>query len=268
MSCRPTPYLRPGVPGATAWGAWVEWYAHAVNAFGVWRSARGRAGRWLARLSLVVCVACGGEDVDVERAPPKVTVLGSSTAFGVGPDDASNSWVERYRVHLENQHPGAELVNLSFPGYTTYAVQPAGFEPPSDRTAPAAGKNITAGLETRPAAIVVNLPSNDQAKGYSQAEQVENFDRIVATAAEAKVPIWITTTQPRNFNADQDRSALAEMRDVITQRYAPRTIDFWTPIADGENRVLAAYDSGDGVHINDAGHALLFEQVRDAALLE
>ncbi len=239
----------------------------SVDTFGVFRAARWRAGR-PARLLFVVCVGCGGEDAEVERGPPRITVLGSSTAFGVGPKDASNSWVERYRVHLEAERPGAELVNLAFPGFTTYAVQPSDFEPPSDRTIPAVGKNITAALETRPTAIVVNLPSNDQDRGYSQAEQVENFDRVVAAAAEAKVPIWIATTQPRNFKDDQDRSALAQMRDVITQRYAPRTIDFWTPIADSDGRVLAAYDSGDGVHINDAGHALLFEQVRAAALLE
>ena len=38
-------------------------------------------------------------------------------------------------------------------------------------------------------------------------------------------------------------------------------MDFWNGLADMEGRLFSGYDAGDGVHLNDAGHRLLFERV-------
>ena len=44
-----------------------------------------------------------------------------------------------------------------------------------------------------------------------------------------------------------------------------RTIDFWTGLGKNDNNgILPAYDSGDGTHMNAAGHRILFNRVIDA----
>ena len=66
---------------------------------------------------------------------------------------------------------------------------------------------------------------------------------------------------------DADRlAALVEMRDVITSRYAPRVIDFWTGIAGPDDLVPPELDSGDGIHLNDDAHAILAERVLAAGI--
>jgi hypothetical protein len=113
----------------------------------------------------------------------------------------------------------------------------------------------------------VNLPSNDAASNYSIFEQTDNFERIAAEAAKANVPMWVSTTQPRNMT-EAKRQNLITMRDWIRGRFADHTLDFWTGIAREDGTVDSLLNSGDGVHLNDDGHALLFARVRDASIPE
>jgi lysophospholipase L1-like esterase len=51
---------------------------------------------------------------------------------------------------------------------------------------------------------------------------------------------------------------LLPLKDWITANYpASDVIDTWTPLLTGTNTLNPAYDSGDGVHPNDAGHLLI-----------
>jgi lysophospholipase L1-like esterase len=126
-------------------------------------------------------------------------------------------------------------------------------------------------MDYHPKAIVINLPSNDVAYGYSIAEQVANFDTLLAYAKRRHVPLWISTTQPRNFPSSAMREKLIAMRDSLFYRY-PRfgahVIDFWTEIAGSDGRIKPQYDSGDGIHLNNAGHRILFERVVAAGVRE
>lgn len=71
---------------------------------------------------------------------------------------------------------------------------------------------------------------------------------------------WQSGKQPRRF--DQERVDLQlEMRDSTFSIYGDRTIDFWTGFHDMNDLPLSQYDSGDGVHLNNAGHRLLLEKV-------
>ena len=109
--------------------------------------------------------------------------------------------------------------------------------------------------------MIVNLPSNDQDHDFSADEQIENFDLVVAAtrAAEQDVQLWITTTQPRNFDDLLDRQALEAMATTITERYE-HVLDFWTGFADADLRILPDLDCGDGIHLNDAAHRILAER--------
>jgi hypothetical protein len=125
-----------------------------------------------------------------------IAVLGSSTAFGTGPSHADSAWVNRYRKCITDLDSSSKVVNLALGGYTTYHMLPDDFVPPANRPAPDPARNITQALSLYPFAIIINLPSNDAASGYSISEQLSNYDLILEKASAAGVPVWISTTQP------------------------------------------------------------------------
>ncbi len=193
-------------------------------------------------------------------------VLGSSTAAGTGASPSDSSWVNRYRDYLQSLNPSNQLTNLAVGGFTTYRLMPTGFVPPANRPTPDTNRNITAGLALNPDAIIVNLPSNDVSQGFSVAEQLDNFDTIVNRAQIAGVPIWIATTQPKNYGNQANILKQVEVRDSIWAKYSPRVLDFWTGLADSTNQIDPFYDSGDGTHLNNSGHYLLFTRAVDGAI--
>jgi lysophospholipase L1-like esterase len=204
----------------------------------------------------------------VHSRPALIVVLGSSTSAGTGPSDPNNAWVPRYRAYLQQRFPAFGLTNLAVGGFTTYHVQPSDFIPPTGRPTPVAGKNITAALALKPDAIIVNLPSNDAAAHVPLAEQLANYQRLGELASAAHVPLWVSTSQPRNFGDGAQRALLTQASDGIQRRFAPRVLDFWTPFADAAGRIEPEHDSGDGTHLNDAAHARLLEIVVAAQVPE
>ncbi len=201
-----------------------------------------------------------------------VVVIGSSTAEGAGASPADSAWVNRYRAYLKKYGDHFEVVNLAIGGFSSYRVMPGSFEPPANRPYYAReNNNITYALAFNPKAIIVNLPSNDAANFFTIEEQVANFDTLAAYAERHQIPLWLSTTQPRNFSDASQRNNLMTMRDSIVSRYSgkawTRVLDFWTGLADANGNILAAYNSGDGVHLNNRGHRLLYQRVVEARVL-
>ncbi|MEM9917788.1 MAG: GDSL-type esterase/lipase family protein [Bacteroidota bacterium] len=195
----------------------------------------------------------------------RIVVIGSSTAAGSGANPRDSSWVNRYQTYLQGLHPDNEVINLARGGYNTYRLMPDDFQAPTNRPQVDSSRNVSAALRQSPNAIILNLPSNDTGSGFSVAEQLSNFEGIVQAALQANVPIWLTTTQPRNFSAAGIAKQL-EMRDSLQSIYAPFIMDFWSPIANTAGIIDTLYDSGDGIHVNNTGHRLLFEQAIEAMI--
>lgn len=193
--------------------------------------------------------------------PIKIVVLGSSTAAGFGVTTKDSSWVRRYATYLKKFNPDNELVNLAVGGYNTYHIMPTGFVPPRKRRQPDSLSNITRALDLDCDGIIINLPSNDVALGYTIKEQLDNFKAVVREAKKDSVPVWICTVQPRNFNRHDQRSAQAELYDSIVKLFPNYVIDFWTKFATPAAGLVELYDSGDGCHLNDPGHRLLTDRV-------
>ncbi len=203
----------------------------------------------------------------VDNGSVKVVIIGSSTAEGYGVTEAE-SWVGRYASYLKSINPAHEVVNLGIGGRTTYNLLPTGMSTPVDDK-PEPERNITKALSLNPDAIIINLPSNDTWDGYSKDAQMANF-KIMYHAAQAQgVPVWITTTQPREKGLTSDRLAIQlAVRDAIKQTYGTFALDFWTGIATSDNKIKPAYALGDGIHLNGAGHKVLFEEVVKQQVLE
>lgn len=196
-----------------------------------------------------------------------IVVLGSSTAAGAGANPFDSAWVNLYRTHLQTLNPDNAVSNLAQGGYSTFRLLPNGTTTPSNRPDPDTSRNITKALSLQPSAIIINLPSNDVSAGFSVQEQLDNFTTIAAVAQNANVPLWICTTQPKNYggNATLIQRQL-DVRDSILARYSPMVLDFWSGLAGPDNQIDPTYDSGDGTHLNNAGHYLLFTRARDANL--
>ena len=198
---------------------------------------------------------------DTAARPLRIVVIGSSTAAGTGANPPDSAWVNRYRAFLKNINPANEVINLAKGGYQTYHLMPSRYRPPADRPRPDTLRNITKALSLHPDAVIVNLPSNDAAAGYQAAEQLANFDTIAQFAAKSGVPLWVCTPQPRNFSANKILTQLI-VRNAILTRYGNWSIDFWGDMAAPNGLIDMSYNSGDGIHVNNAGHRKLFEQVR------
>ena len=139
-----------------------------------------------------------------------------------------------------------------------------GCRPAPGRPAPDTAHNITKALAFKPTAIIVSLPSNDVAGGYSVAEVTNNFRALAA--ATGNVPLWIATPQPKNFELAKRRQLL-DIKRFLETTYPGRTIDFWTVLANPDGTIKPAFDT-DGTHLNDAGHEQLFNQVVKAGVVK
>lgn len=195
-----------------------------------------------------------------DNHPLRVVVIGSSTAAGAGASPIDSAWVPRFTRYLQELNPETTVTNLARGGYQTYHLMPTGNPPPPNRPWPDTARNITKALAHRPDAIIINLPSNDASAGYGVAEQLANFDTIVGEARAAGVPVWVCTTQPRNLEPEKVQVQLA-VRDSILQRYGDFALNFWDELPGPGDWVHPKFDSGDGIHLNNAGHRLLFSRV-------
>ena len=198
----------------------------------------------------------------------KIVVMGSSSAYGNGASTQSKAWAYLFQSYTQSLNASDTVVNLAVPGYTTYQEVPTGTTVPGGRPSPDTNANITKALSYNPDAIILNLPTNDAANGYTLSETESNFQLIAATAAAANVPIWITTSQPRTSGMNGAAlTNIMSLRDWITSTYGTRSIDFWSTIANSDGTIASAYDAGDGIHVNDAGHQKLFSRVVASGLI-
>ena len=196
----------------------------------------------------------------------KIVVIGSSTAAGTGPKDSKNAWVNRYRRKVVEKNGYNEVINLAVGGYTTYQLVPSDAVIPVGRPKSEPEHNITKAISFKPDVILINLPSNDASLGFSIKEQLDNYTKMTNALDKAGIKYWISTTQGRNFSKEK-RKAQQIMKDSIDTRYGRNTLDFWKGFAHWDGTILPKYDSGDGVHMNDEAHKLLFEEVWNKDIL-
>jgi lysophospholipase L1-like esterase len=183
-------------------------------------------------------------------------VIGSSTAAGYGAQ--YRPWVAILRDTYSSA--SVTVANLALAGTTTYSGLPFGTPIPSGRPAPQAGSNVDAALSYQPKALVVSYPTNDTAYGYGVDETVSNLIAIRNHATARGVPVIVVSTQPRNLSYAQ-LSQLQQIDDRVSGLVSPCFVAVRTALAGPDGRLAPAYDSGDGVHPNDAGHAVIAARV-------
>lgn len=203
-------------------------------------------------------------------AQKTIVVIGSSTSSGYGlpipggvdqdqTDNLQNllpdsSWVNRMRTYS----PLYNVVDLAIFGEDCYQGMPVGTNI-ANRPGPDGNNNITKALGFNPDIVVVNFPSNNY-DIYSVTEVMRCFRTIYTTAiSNGHTTCYITTTQPRDVFSASDRAKLKTIRDSVILELGLHALDFFTPVATGNN-INPSLGQGDGVHLNSAGHKLLWLQ--------
>ena len=216
--------------------------------------------------ALLGLVACGGGS-DAAPAEPRVSplvapgtwaVIGSSSAAGAGAS-SGQAWVARLQSAVQGGN--VQISNLARGGTTTYQGLPASAAPVAGRPAPDATFNIDAALSGTPKLVLVSYPSNDTALSYAVDETLRNLLAIRAEALARGAAVVLLSTQPRALTPAQ----LAQMPQIDAGLRAAAGdcfVELREALAGPDGRLAPAYDSGDGVHPNDAGHALIFQRVR------
>ena len=110
-------------------------------------------------------------------------------------------------------------------------------------------------------AVKHEFVANDAANDYTLQEQQDNFERAMHLADSANVPVWVSSTQPRNNLNSAQMVNLIAMRDWLLTRFGNKAIDFFTTLANPDGTINIVYDFDD-VHLNDAGHAVVAQKVQ------
>jgi len=194
--------------------------------------------------------------------PKSIAVIGSSTAEGAGADPKDSSWVNRLAHYYINQQGTVSVIhNLAVPGSNNYQGMPSSYTPPPFKSNPDPEHNITKAIQLNPDIIIVSYVSNNLNE-YSIAETMFTLQTIKDSANAAGKICFITTTQPRDNFDDAGRERLRVLKDSILNRFGYFAINFFDPIVGPDNYRHPDYAfHADDVHLNNAGHRMLFQQV-------
>jgi len=198
----------------------------------------------------------------------KLTILGSSTAYGNGASVVDSSWVGRLRASFnKNSSDGVDTTidNRAVPGYVTYQSLPTDYPTPPNRPSPDPSANITYVLNSipRPDIVIISYPTNDILNGYDPKEMMDNLRFMYKSLDTNGIICFIATSQPRNTASDAQRTILQQLVDSIQNTFGFHSINFWNDLVttDGTN-MLRPEVNADGTHPNNLGHRLLFEKVQ------
>jgi hypothetical protein len=129
-------------------------------------------------------------------------------------------------------------------------------------------RNITAALALNPQIILINMPSNDVANGYTSTETMNNFAAVINAARAAGVKVILTGTQPRGDIALASRQILQSQNQTLLSTYGSDAVNIYDeltdlsdPSASNYYGIKPSYGYGDKIHINDAGHNYIYTQM-------
>ena len=199
----------------------------------------------------------------------KLVVMGSSTAAGTGASSYPNCWVAKTQAYYRQNSFDSQdtvVINIALGGQTTYNQLPNGLAAvPGRPYPPDTARNVNKALSFNPDVIIINLPSNDIASGFSKEEFMANLRMMYSTIVNAGVKCYISTTQPRTLS-DIQRQMQRSLVDSIINVFGYYSINFWTDIATPDNYIKPEVSFGDGIHVNDAGHNFLYLSVKNKAV--
>lgn len=202
----------------------------------------------------------------VQAQLKKIAVIGSSTASGTGAQpEIDSSWVRRLSYYLKYQQSVIDTIyNLALPGYDNYHGLPSSYTPGPGFSTPDPNRNVTRANSFSPDVVIVSFVSNNfNIPGYPTDSIMKAFQIIKDSVNKEGHICFISTTQPRTSFDIPSRARLRVLKDSILNRFGFYAINFFDSIVNNaDNSILTDYASPyDNIHLNNAGHAMLFRQV-------
>lgn len=171
-----------------------------------------------------------------ELTGANIVTVGDSKTIGY----FSNSFAGRYAAQLNNIYPAA-LINAGGADRVTHAL---------DRQL-----ELTT---LAPNKYILNIGSNDLRFGSTLAQLQTNYDSLVQLLLATGATVYHLVlpedyTKPLGVN-------MASFKDWVAGTYPATYINVWDSMANG-NSLKGMYDTGDGVHINQAGNNKIYEAI-------
>lgn len=190
--------------------------------------------------------------------------LGSSTLNGTGPSNANNQIRNLFSSYLETNSPGSEFAEIATGGYFTNRFLPDNTNDGAIRP----HENATAVSGLDPDIVFVMLPSNDAANsnGNTADDYLQNQLKIKDELEKKGTFVFIQDAQPRTQFNSTEQTRLRDGADLIladAEVPLESTIrTFYTLLTEGTTAEIdPVYNSGDNIHLNDAGHILIHDEV-------
>lgn len=190
---------------------------------------------------------------------PEVVLIGSSSAAGSGASTFEHAYAGRLSSWLSANAPTSCLQDLAASGYTTYELRPASLGYTPQRPGVDSARNIDAALALAPRLLIIHLPSNDVAYGYTLSESLKNLEAMIDQARAADVDVAVVGPHPRGLSGDR-RDSLIRWARILDTISRVETIQVWDSLST-DSTALRAGVRQDGVHFNDSGHAIVFRQI-------
>lgn len=192
-------------------------------------------------------------------APSDWVVLGSSSAAGAGASKPENSWVGL--LSADEVSADVLLHNIARGGYSSYQALSESCKVDVLRKQPDPEHNIDKALQLSADLVLLSFPSNDAALGYPATETAANILLLRQQLADENIALLVLSAQPRNMAADRQKQ-LVELNRLLKPALADCFVDVYALLAGADGGLSVQYDFGDGVHLNDAGHQLVFKAVK------
>lgn len=216
--------------------------------------------KWYLDTAAVVLPVSDGLPVDPSfkkgNKTATIVVLGSSTAMGKGASAKKYSWVELMKAQLKKDKKNVEVINLGEGGFTTYQIMQTGNRV-KNRPNPDTKRNITKALSYNPFLVIVNVPTNDVDKGYTDKEIINNFARLRFMLDSANVSYISTGTQPRDFKDKKQRTRLRTLNDKMVDLDRAHVVDVLRKLSNEDFSIKKYFSFTDAIHTNDKGHSVI-----------
>ena len=196
-------------------------------------------------------------------AQRSIVVIGSSTAAGDGATVYDSSWIGRLTKHYMDLGLIDVVYNRATPGLSTKDCLPTD---PShlgegQYPYPDTGRDVTKAISYRPLPllVIISLPSNDVTRGIPMDTFLLNLRTMYNYVTAAGIPCIVTNTQPRDDIDPASRTYQQTAGDSILAEFPHNSMDFWDTLVDPATLgIKTAFQFGDGIHLNNAGHNALY----------
>jgi len=216
--------------------------------------------KFLSFIMLMFSDISNSDDCSTSQSHVNIVILGSSTAEGAGATKLENSWVFKLEHELKILNNSSRVVNFGKSGYSTFHILP-NEQFFSGRPNPDKERNITKALSLNPTMVIINMPSNDAAYGFSNVEQLRNYRTLIELLKNRNIDYLICSPQPRNFKEIATRQRQFTLVELMRKEFDRHFVDVWSGLTNEEFGLKNSYNSGDGIHLNDDGHNYIFQQV-------